>query len=252
MSRNRLSSLHNITVSHLRLRQLDASDNPIATYAIFTFAPLQRLETLRLRAAGLRTFGHGLFGEHAPVHLRVLDIGANRLHQVDWTVLGALHALRDLSVVNCELSDVGAIDGWLEQPQPTDGDDRALVLQPLAKRLDRLWLAGNRFNCSYLQRLQSQLRPDVVASEPAQAMYMTPNVNGVPCAESAESGRGGDETPVAASEVCLTAWWWTSVCLAIVAIVEGMLLVAGATVVWRRWQRLAKPENVVTWDRLSD
>lgn len=193
------------------------------------------------------------------MHLRVLDIGANRLRSADWTALGTLHALRELSVTDGGLSDVGALDLWLQQPQSTvDDDDDALsngsLLLPLAKRLDRLWLAGNQFNCTYLRRLQTQLRPDAVSSSPEQAVYVGSNVNGVPCAECGDDGCGGGvvrvgQRPVAARELCL-APWWSSIFFAIATIVESVLLVAVAMIVWMRWKRPAQTGGVVTWERM--
>lgn len=142
VARNRLASLHNITQSHPQLRSLDASSNPIRVYHIFTFAALPRLESLRLRRAGLQhRFGHGLFGdEHAT--LRTLDIADNALIDADWSALERLPALRELSVAENGLRDLG-------------GNVERVVVG-----LEKLSIAGNRFNCTYATRLAALLRDD--------------------------------------------------------------------------------------------
>lgn len=232
VARNRLFSLHNITHTQTLLRSLDASSNPIQIYHIFTFAPLLHLETLRLRRAGLQhRFGHGLFGDQSS--LQTLDIGDNGLTNADWSVLDYLPALRQLSVSDNGLLDLGPLERW--------------------PRMQQLWLSGNRFNCTYLRRLVARLRDDqlpidddadVVADDEHILGTESDIVHGIACNDSAIVNGGDmnlDPTEIAIDSnspdckrlhVVLDEQWSAVRLYRIVAIVEGGLLLSLAVMVF--------------------
>lgn len=175
VSHNNISSLQPLR-SLSTLRHLDVSFNRIDPLPLDTFARMRNLATLNLCDSGLTadSIEHGLFAGPAST-LQALDISYNRLRTLDWSVLTVLGQLHTLHVDGNQLTDL-----------------RGLAFGGgFAQRLQRIGIADNPFNCTYLASVVEHLGAQRLFVPDAVAVFDTTNVHGMACVKVSDGAAGG-------------------------------------------------------------
>lgn len=137
LAHNKLTSISNLT-SLTNLSILDVSFNSINDINLETFSNMTELETLNLESSGIITLDYGIFAHQA--HLKNLDISYNHLKHIDLKVLSFQLQLTTIFVDGNDLTSLDIND-----------------LHQMLPNLTLIGISDNRFNCSHLTSLISQL-----------------------------------------------------------------------------------------------
>lgn len=157
------------------LEVLDLSSNVIGEVLATDLMHLTKLRVLKLEQAHLRNIEFGAFSSMR--ELRKLVLSQNELTKMEFTSF--LPAMTELEVLN------------LAENQLTELDENFDELFP---KLDKLILAENQFNCTYLERFMRTLRRSAhaVNGNPCATTFEKPNFRGIGCVQEDEAASDND------------------------------------------------------------
>lgn len=167
LSFNNLSNLNEHTFNQTtKMETLILSNNPLGNLKVQTFAHMPNLKNLKLRRTNITNIQLGTFSHQH--RLVILDLSENFLKELDFKLF--LPVLKDLQAFDLSGNQLSHLKGFRNALFP---------------QLNLLDIAGNSFNCSYLQHFMESVNWQVLQLHlaPHSEKATESNIRGVQCKE---------------------------------------------------------------------